>query len=115
MVPPPPPFEVSRVQEKGGARLWLRGELDMYSAPMLDRELQRATRPKPSRVVLDLSGLRFMDVSGLRSILDAARRVRRYGGSLVVSKPVPHIIRLLELTALDQTLEVEGRPLSPVS
>ena len=114
MPSPPPLFEVTRVRDGEGARLALRGELDMYSVPLLERELQRVVRAKPARIVLDLEGLVFTDVAGLRSILDAARRARGYGGSIVIANPVPHIIRLLELTALDQTLEVQGRPLSPV-
>ena len=114
-MPPVPLFEVTYVSEAEDARLALRGELDMYSVPLLERELQRAIRSQPARIVLDLAGLVFTDVSGLRSMLDAARRARRYGGSLVIANPVPYIVRLLELTALDQTLEVQGRPLSPVA
>jgi anti-anti-sigma factor len=87
----------------------------MYSAPLLERELSQAVRRRPSRVVLDMAGLSFMDVSGLRAILDAARSLRRDGGSLVIANPMPHIVRLLELTAIDQSVEVQGRPLTPVS
>jgi anti-anti-sigma factor len=109
-----PPFEVSCTKEDRSARLALRGELDMSSAPVLARELARAARRRPDRIVLDLAELSFMDVTGLRAILDVARRVRRYGGAVVIENPQPHILRLLELTAIDQTLEVTGRPLAPV-
>ena len=96
-------------------RLALSGELDMLSAPILERELRAAARRHPRRIVLDLRELTFMDVSGLRAILDAARSARRDGASLAIANPMPHIVRLLELTAIDQTLEVVGRPLAPVS
>jgi len=112
---PLPQLEVAHDFEKSAARLALRGELDMYSAPLLERELESAAKRRPQQIVLDLSGLSFMDVSGLRAILDAARRARREGGSLVIANPMPHIVRLLELTAIDQSVEVQGRPLSPVS
>jgi anti-sigma B factor antagonist len=110
-----PPFEVSCEESAEGARLALHGELDMSSAPMLVRQLEAAESSRPREIVLDLAELSFMDVTGLRTILDAARRARRVGGSLVIANPTPHIIRLLELTAIDQTLEVLGRPLAPVS
>jgi anti-sigma B factor antagonist len=87
----------------------------MLSAPLLAREIKSANLRDPERVVLDLRGLRFMDVSGLRAILDAARSARRDGRSLVIANPMPHIVRLLELTAIDQSLEVLGRPLTPVN
>jgi anti-sigma B factor antagonist len=110
-----PPFEVSCVETAERAQLHLHGELDMSSAPVLERELKAVESHHPREIVLDLAELSFMDVTGLRTILDAARRARRDGGSVVIVNPMPHIIRLLELTAIDQTLEVLGRPLASVS
>jgi anti-anti-sigma factor len=87
----------------------------MSSAQVLRRELEAVEEHRPREILLDLARLTFMDVTGLRTILDAARRARRHGGALVIANPMPHIIRLLELTAIDQTLEVKGRPLAAVS
>jgi anti-sigma B factor antagonist len=109
-----PPFEVSCVESDRHVRLSLRGELDMSSASVLTRELEDVERKHPEEILLDLGQLSFMDVSGLRTILDAARRGRREGISLVISNPMPHIVRLLELTAIDQSVAVLGRPLSAV-
>jgi anti-anti-sigma factor len=112
---PLPPFEVACMEEGSATRVALRGELDLLSAPLLTRELEAVARRRPRRIVLDLGELDFMDVSGLRAILDAARSARRDGRSLAVANPMPHIVRLLELTAIDQSLEVLGRPLAAVS
>ena len=87
----------------------------MSSATVLAHELKAVESHHPREIVLDLAELSFMDVTGLRTILDAARRARRDGGSVVIANPMPHIVRLLELTAIDQTLEVLGRPLAAVS
>ena len=111
---PVAPFEVLRADSHADIRLALRGELDMYSAPLLDREL-RAVPNGRSGIVLDLAELTFMDVSWLRAILDAARTARRQRRAFVIENPMPHIVRLLELTAIDQTLTVRGRPLSSVA
>lgn len=112
---PAPPFEVLHARVEHGLRLALRGELDMYSAPLLSRELDSAVLRSPLRIVLDLADLSFMDVSGLRTILDAARSARRHGGTVEIENPMPHIVRLLELTAIDQSVQVRGRPLSSVA
>jgi anti-sigma B factor antagonist len=87
----------------------------MSSAPLLAREIEAAETHNPKEIVLDLAELSFMDVTGLRTILDAARRARKVGSAVVIVNPLPHIIRLLELTAIDQTLNVLGRPLAAVS
>ena len=110
-----PPFEVSCAKTAEDTVLTLRGELDMSSAPLLVRELEAVEAEHPRQILLDLAELSFMDVTGLRTILDAARRARRAGRAFVIANPLPHIIRLLELTAIDQTVEVLGRPLASLS
>jgi anti-sigma B factor antagonist len=100
------PLRVSRSDDGRVVRLLLCGELDIFTATSLELELQAVEMRRPPVLVLDLAQLRFMGVSGLRSILDAARRARRDGRHFVVTNPMPHISRLFELTAIDQSLEL---------
>jgi anti-anti-sigma factor len=109
------PLRVSRSDDGRIVRLMLSGELDMSSATSLEMELQAVETRQPSMLVLDLAQLRFMGVSGLRSILYAARRARLEGRDLVVTNPVPHVVRLFELTAIDQTVELLRSPLGLVA
>src|SRR6476469_381220 len=105
------PLRVQRSDDGRIVRLMLSGELDMATAASLELELQTAEARRPPMLVLDLAQLKFMGVSGLRSILDAARRARRDGRQFVVTNPVPHISRLFELTAIDQSVELMREPL----
>jgi anti-anti-sigma factor len=100
------PLRVTRSDDGRVVRLMLCGELDISTSTSLELELQAVEMSRPPVLVLDLAQLRFMGVSGLRSILDAARRARREGRHFVVTNPVPHISRLFELTAIDQSLEL---------
>jgi anti-sigma B factor antagonist len=109
------PLLVSRSDDGRVVRLMLSGELDMSTATSLELELSAVEARRPPVLVLDLSQLRFMGVSGLRAILDAARRARRDGRQLVVTNPVPHILRLFELTAIDQSVELLRAPLTLVT
>jgi anti-sigma B factor antagonist len=105
------PLHVARSDDGRVVRLMLSGELDIANATALELELQHAEARRPSVLVLDLAQLRFLGVAGLRAILDAARRARNDGRHLVVSNPVPHIVRLFELTAIDQSVELLRTPL----
>jgi anti-sigma B factor antagonist len=109
------PLHVSRSDDGRVVRLMLSGELDMSTSTSLELELSTVEARQPEMLVLDLSELRFMGVSGLRSILDAARRARREGRQLVVTNPVPHILRLFELTAIDQSVDLLRAPLTLVT
>ena len=93
----PPRFDVTVVEEGGTLGLKLTGELDLVSEPMLQSALARADG-RPVRI--DLSELAFMDSTGLRALLSAAREVP----GLELRGPLqPAVRRLLDLT---QTLAI---------
>ena len=75
----------------------LAGELDMASADILAAAL-RVPRPAPAaRVVVDLGGLTFMDMAGLRSLQDARRELLELGVRLVAQGATGEPARLLRL------------------
>ena len=81
------------------------GELDMTSAPDLIGVLREAIRTHgPSRVDLDLTGVTFMDSTGLQVLVAANSDV---GGGLRITGTSPAVFRLLQLTGV---LEEFGLP-----
>ncbi len=95
-----------------GDRSWvsLRGELDLGSAPDVERELATLERKGPPVVVLDLRELTFIDSTGLRSVLSADARARRDGRRLVVIPGPPPVHRVFRIALLDQRLEFVDDP-----
>ncbi|MFJ1754092.1 STAS domain-containing protein [Kitasatospora sp. NPDC088134] len=85
------------------------GEIDIHTAPRLDRQLRRAlaVRPAPAVVLLDLQDVSFMDSTGLNSLLAARVEADRNGTLLALAHPRPQVTRLLEIT--------ETAPLFPLS
>jgi len=82
---------------RDGNILWveLYGELDLATVPMLDRELRSASARGAMRVVVDLSGLEFIDSSGLHALL-AARENATY--ALELTRGPAAVQRLFDLT-----------------
>lgn len=85
----------------------LDGELDPHTAPLLQRELDRALAMGANRVILELEGLRFIDSSGLRVLVSAHRLLAGREGTLVLAHPTETTSRLLEITGLLDRLEIE--------
>jgi anti-sigma B factor antagonist len=98
--PVPGPFATERTSDGRGVSLALHGELDLGSAPELDRQLREIERTRPERLVIDLSGLRFMDSTGLASIVEAQRLAEADGRALVLRRPTNQVQRLFELTGI---------------
>jgi anti-sigma B factor antagonist len=82
-----------------------RGELDIATVPPLDRALRRA-HASSDIVVLDLSGLEFVDSSGAHLLLDADRRIRDAGGRLIITRVTSEVGWFLALIGIDRLLEI---------
>ena len=100
------PFSVSVSKDGDTARVELRGELDLAGKDRLQQAIDQAEEPPAGLLVLDLSALDFIDSTGLEVILRAARRARDSGRRLVVARPSEYVRRLLEMTAIDQSLDI---------
>src|SRR4051794_25841921 len=97
-----PTVEVTLREEPDEVRLLVAGDLDRANAWALTAAVIRAEVAHPSRVVVDLERLKFIDVGGLRAITDAARRTRRHSCAFVVANPSEPVARLFRLTGLDR-------------
>jgi anti-anti-sigma factor len=97
---------------KHAVRVTVAGELDVATAPKLDRALRRA-HGRATLVILDLRELEFTDSSGAHLILAADRRIRRAGGRLVVVRGGAEVEWLFALIGLDRELELVDQPPAP--
>ena len=89
--------------------LRLAGELDLASADLLRERvftlLGHGTALE--RLVLDLAGLEFLDVTGLGALLETRRKLAATGASLTLRRPRPMVVRMLALLELDEALQIE--------
>jgi len=92
--------------EDGWAIVAVTGELELATAPRLRQQVVSLVGEGHARLVLDLSGVDFMDSVGLGVIVSALKRVRGRGGELVVAGPAPGVRALFELTRLDEIVEL---------
>lgn len=95
-------FEV-RVDAGGNAGspavLTLCGELDSLAAMHLTECLERVDR-RAAGLVLDMTGVSFIDSSGLRTLIQARQMFPDDPAALTLRAPQPSTTRLLELTGL---------------
>lgn len=84
----------------------LNGEADVTNCNDLRDALEAEVAKQPRTLVIDLSGLRFMDSSALHVILRANRALDRQGGVLALACPREPVAKMLRLTAADQLLPV---------
>lgn len=80
--------------------LSVQGQVDMATAPELDERLEAAIRESVGAFVLDLSGVSFLDSTGLKILLRARGLLGREDRALVVVCPHGPVRRVFELSGL---------------
>ena len=82
----------------------LEGELDLETAQELDRQLAAIDAARVERLVIDLSGVSFMDSRGLSSIVRAHQSAQEHGYTVVLRRGSSQVQRLFALTGVDERL-----------
>ncbi len=97
----------TRATKIGGANaIALIGELDVQTAPQLTEEVELAVWSTVGAFVLDLSGVTFLDSSGLHALLRARAYLAREDRSLVLVCPAGPARRVLDLASVLDTFVV---------
>ena len=84
----------------------LAGEVDIYTAPRFKECLLEVLDGGVERLVIDLSGVTFIDSTALGVLIGGVRRVNAAGGAMtlvVTSRPVE---RVLSITGLDRVFTI---------
>jgi anti-sigma B factor antagonist len=91
------PFTARIESLNGVAKMSLKGELDLATAPILTDQLARVEGEGVAEIILDLSQLTFLDGSGLRALLAGWIRAEMNGHCFMVgvaSQPARHLLEL---------------------
>ena len=86
--------------EDGTPVIRLSGELDMVSVERIRPVVEEVLAAGNDRLVFDVSGLEFMDSSGIALLVSATRKARQ----VELRRPTPIVRRLIELTGLTESL-----------
>jgi anti-sigma B factor antagonist len=93
-------FTVDVGGDEDGSIIAPRGELDMATQGELRAALEQ--QAGSGAVTLDLSGLTFLDTSGLRLILETAEASRRDGFTFTVLPGIPAVQRLFDVAGVTE-------------
>jgi anti-anti-sigma factor len=116
-ISPVPAFSQMRIDttypSPDTARAAVVGEVDLATAPELrDRLLNVFRKYPPAALLVDLSGVTFLDCTGLGALIAVRNAAVRVDCHLRVTSPPPFVHRILDLTGLLSVLTAPpGQPL----
>ena len=84
----------------------LQGVLRMASVSAPRRQLLQLARKGPTVLVIDLTEVSAIDTAGIAILVEVLRAMHACGGKLRLTGLTDQVKRMVELTSLDQVLEV---------
>ncbi len=101
-----PVITINTHDRDGWTVIAVAGEVDVVSAPEVRGEIVRVITGGSTEVVLDLSGVVFIDSFGLGVLVGAVKRIQAHDGHLRVVVGEARVAAVLELTGLDRVLDL---------
>lgn len=79
-----------------------KGDIDMSCSPQFRDALRQAQEQRPDRIIVDLSAVRYMDSSGLATLVEAMKNAKSYKTRLVLSAMNEKVLAIFEIARLHQ-------------
>jgi anti-sigma B factor antagonist len=99
-------LSITLLPSQGHVTLRVAGEIDLSTASLFRDAALAALRRYGPVICLDLSGVGFMDSTGLEVLLATNRRATLEGGQLYLVGPSQRVARLLEVTGVDRLFTI---------
>ena len=94
--------------EDGVLTEFISGDIDHHNAKAARRRIDReAESYRPRCLILDLSGVNFMDSSGLGLIMGRYALMQRRGGEFLVRSPNERVLEIFRLAGLERMVRIE--------
>ena len=84
----------------------LEGEIDLHESPRVKEHLNPIIDQKHPHVYVDLSGVSYIDSSGLAIFIEAMQRIQSYGGKLALFGIQESVKAIFEIARLDRVFTI---------
>ena len=101
-------LEVEVEQVDGATVVRLRGEVDLNVSPVLRSRLKELTYAKRPVIVVDMSGVPYIDSSGVATLVECLQSVSRYDGQLHLVALTQRAMSVFEISRLNTVFSIHG-------
>ncbi len=101
---PSTPFEINVVRDRESATVTLAGELDIATVPRVEEAIEATLTGEVQQLTVDLSGLGFVDSSGLRLFIVLDQRAAEQGWELRLLRPDAQVLTVFRVSGVEENL-----------
>ena len=99
-------LKIDTEESPDGSLIRVEGEVDLYTSPDLRKVILKSVPASAGELALDLSGVTYIDSSGVATLVEGLRSARVHGIGFALVSPSPAVLQVLELAKLDSVFEV---------
>ena len=99
-------MQVRPIDDAGLPILLLEGDVDLHQSPVLRAVLLAHVETRTPALALDLSGVPYIDSSGLATIVEYVRNAQEFGGKIVLLGLSVRVKTIFDLVRLGEILPI---------
>jgi anti-sigma B factor antagonist len=99
-------MQVREIEDQGLPVLLIAGEIDLHRSPELRAVLQTHVAARRPALVLDLTGVEYIDSSGLATIVEYLRSAQDFGGRIALVGLSPRVRTIFDLVRLGEIIPI---------
>ena len=99
-------MEVHVRNHERAAIIQVRGEVDLYSSPRMREAIVGQASVRTPTVVVDLSGVDYMDSSGVATLVEGLQLSRGYGGAFRLAGLGGAVREVFRFAKLEKVFEI---------
>jgi anti-anti-sigma factor len=99
-------MNITEREQNGVAIFVLEGRVDSEGAVDMDLALQAATSEGKSKIILDMSQVRYINSAGLRTLADILTQNKKSGGDLKLVNLHPKVQRVMQIIGFDKFFSI---------
>lgn len=84
----------------------LEGEIDLHESQQVRDGLSPVIKERHPQILIDLTGVSYIDSSGIAVLIDALQKTQSYGGKLLLCGMRDTVKNIFEIARLDQVFQI---------
>jgi anti-sigma B factor antagonist len=100
-------LNIEEKEADGSCLIAVSGEVDLYTSPQLRAAVTKAVSKTRGPVRVDLSGVAYMDSSGVATLVEGLRAASGAAASFVLVAPSHAVMKVLQLSRLDSVFDIQ--------
>src|ERR1700677_1409352 len=95
-------MQITETTEQTIPVVLITGDIDLETSPQLREFLKPKSAKKTPKLLLEFSGVSYIDSSGLLTPIEYFQAVQGYGGKLALASLSPRVKNVFEIVRLEQ-------------